>query len=94
MLDLGGEAGLLAGEHVERNGAGQMRLEQFRALGVRRGKRRWLRSAVSRIEVGAQGPPGDETIHAFADALDADAGELLKAAGRSLGGPGFEDARY
>ena len=47
---------------------------------------------VSRIEVGAQGPPGDETIHAFADALDADAGELLKAAGRSLGGPGFEEA--
>lgn len=47
---------------------------------------------VSRIEVGAQGPPSDETIHAFADALDADVGELLKAAGRSLGGPDFEEA--
>ena len=48
-------------------------------------------SSLSRIELGAQGPPPDEVIERIANALDADPGDLLRAAGRSPGGHSFEE---
>jgi transcriptional regulator with XRE-family HTH domain len=42
-------------------------------------------SNLSRIELGSQGPPGDETIERIATLLDADLDELLRAAGRTAG---------
>lgn len=45
---------------------------------------------LSRIERGLQGPPSDETIRAVAAALDADLGELLRAAGRNPSEESFE----
>ena len=48
-------------------------------------------SNLSRVELGSQGPPPDEVIERIAKALDADAAELLQAAGR-VGGASFERA--
>lgn len=45
---------------------------------------------LSRLENGEHGPPSDEVITALADALDADVDELLKLAGRAIGGASFE----
>jgi len=47
-------------------------------------------SNLSRLELGSQGPPADEVIERIAKALDADAGELLQAAGRHGDGQSFE----
>lgn len=49
-------------------------------------------SNLSRVELGSQGPPADEIIERIASALDADAGELLRAAGRTSNGQSFEQA--
>jgi len=49
-------------------------------------------SNLSRIELGSQGPPADETIERIATALDTDPDELLRAAGRTGGGQPFEEA--
>jgi len=48
-------------------------------------------SNLSRIELGAQGPPADETIERIALALDANPAELLHAAGRYATGQTFEE---
>jgi transcriptional regulator with XRE-family HTH domain len=48
-------------------------------------------SNLSRLENGGQGPPPDETIERIADALEADPRELLRLAGRTAGGPAFEE---
>ncbi len=48
-------------------------------------------SNLSRLELGNQGPPADEAIERIAAALEADAADLLKAAGRPAGGPSFEE---
>lgn len=48
-------------------------------------------SNLSRLELGAQGPPADEVIERIAAALDADADELLQAAGRAASGQSFEE---
>lgn len=48
-------------------------------------------SNLSRIELGSQGPPADEVIERIADALNADPGELLRAAGRLASGKSFEE---
>jgi transcriptional regulator with XRE-family HTH domain len=48
-------------------------------------------SNLSRLELGNQGPPADEAIERIAAALEADAGELLRAAGRTAGGQSFEE---
>lgn len=49
-------------------------------------------SNLSRLELGSQGPPADEVIERIAALLEADADELLRAAGRSAGGQSFEEA--
>jgi len=49
-------------------------------------------SKLSRVELGSQGPPADEVIERIAKALDADAAELLWAAGRVSAGESFERA--
>lgn len=49
-------------------------------------------SNLSRIELGAQGPPADEIIERIGQALDADPAELLRAAGRYATGKTFEEA--
>lgn len=49
-------------------------------------------SNLSRVELGSQGPPADEVIERIAKALDANAAELLQAAGRVGGGESFERA--
>lgn len=49
-------------------------------------------SNLSRIELGAQGPPADEVIRRIAAAVESDADELLKAAGRYPSGQSFEEA--
>jgi transcriptional regulator with XRE-family HTH domain len=46
-------------------------------------------SNLSRIELGAQGPPADEIIERIGQALDADPAELLRAAGRYATGTTF-----
>jgi transcriptional regulator with XRE-family HTH domain len=48
-------------------------------------------SNLSRLELGTQGPPSDETLESIAAALDVEAAELLIAAGRPAGGKTFED---
>lgn len=48
-------------------------------------------SNLSRIELGSQGPPADEIIERIAGALDVDATELLRAAGRLASGKTFEE---
>jgi transcriptional regulator with XRE-family HTH domain len=48
-------------------------------------------SNLSRLELGSQAPPADEDIERLAAALETDAGELLRAAGRSAGGKSFEE---
>ena len=48
-------------------------------------------SNLSRIELGAQGPPADEIIERIGHALDADPAELLRAAGRYATGKTFEE---
>jgi transcriptional regulator with XRE-family HTH domain len=48
-------------------------------------------SALSRTELGAQGPPPDEAIEAVAKALGVDPDELLKAAGRRASTQDFEE---
>jgi HTH-type transcriptional regulator, competence development regulator len=45
---------------------------------------------LSRIEMGDQGPPSDEVIVRLADALDAEADELLLVAGRRPARATFE----
>lgn len=47
-------------------------------------------SNLSRVELGSQGPPADESIERIAAALGIDADELLKAAGRAGSGQSFE----
>lgn len=49
-------------------------------------------SNLSRIELGAQGPPPDEVIERIGLALEADPAELLRAAGRYPTGKTFEEA--
>jgi transcriptional regulator with XRE-family HTH domain len=49
-------------------------------------------SNLSRVELGSQGPPADEVIERIAKALDANAAELLQAAGRVTEGESFERA--
>jgi transcriptional regulator with XRE-family HTH domain len=49
-------------------------------------------SNLSRIELGSQGPPADEIIERIGLALEADTGELLRAAGRYATGKTFEEA--
>jgi transcriptional regulator with XRE-family HTH domain len=49
-------------------------------------------SNISRIELGDQGPPTDETIERFAHALGVDPSKLLHAAGRYASGQSFEEA--
>ena len=48
-------------------------------------------SNLSRIELGAQGPPADEIIERIGQALDTDPAELLRAAGRYATGKTFEE---
>jgi len=48
-------------------------------------------SNLSRIELGAQGPPADEIIERIGLALEADPNELLRAAGRVASGKSFEE---
>jgi transcriptional regulator with XRE-family HTH domain len=48
-------------------------------------------SNLSRMELGVQGPPADETIERIAVALDADSDDLLRAAGRAASGQSFEE---
>jgi transcriptional regulator with XRE-family HTH domain len=48
-------------------------------------------SNLSRIELGAQGPPADEIIERIGMALDVDPAELLRAAGRYATGRTFEE---
>jgi transcriptional regulator with XRE-family HTH domain len=48
-------------------------------------------SNLSRLELGKQGPPSDEVIERVAAALEVDAIQLLKAAGRSASGASFEE---
>ncbi len=45
---------------------------------------------VSKLETGQTGPPADEAIASFADALDGDIVEFMDAAGRSLDRNVFE----
>lgn len=45
---------------------------------------------LSRLENGEHGPPSDEVIVKLADVLDADSDELLRLAGRDIGGASFE----
>jgi HTH-type transcriptional regulator, competence development regulator len=49
-------------------------------------------SNLSRVELGSQGPPADEVIERIAKALDANAANLLQAAGRIGAGESFERA--
>lgn len=49
-------------------------------------------SNLSRVELGSQGPPADEVIERIAKALDANAAELLQAAGRVGDDESFERA--
>jgi hypothetical protein len=48
-------------------------------------------SNLSRIELGAQGPPADEIIERIGVALDANPADLLRAAGRYATGMTFEE---
>jgi transcriptional regulator with XRE-family HTH domain len=48
-------------------------------------------SNLSRLELGSQGPPAEEIIEQIAAALEAPAGELLRAAGRTASGQSFEE---
>ncbi|HEY4778861.1 MAG TPA: helix-turn-helix transcriptional regulator [Solirubrobacterales bacterium] len=48
-------------------------------------------SNLSRLELGNQGPPADEAIERIATALDAEADDLLRAAGRAVDGESFEE---
>jgi transcriptional regulator with XRE-family HTH domain len=48
-------------------------------------------SNLSRIELGAQGPPADEIIERIGVALDANPADLLRAAGRYATGLTFEE---
>jgi XRE family transcriptional regulator, regulator of sulfur utilization len=45
---------------------------------------------LSRLENGEHGPPSDEVIATLATVLEADTTELLKLAGRDVGGASFE----
>jgi transcriptional regulator with XRE-family HTH domain len=45
---------------------------------------------LSRLENGEHGPPSDEVIAKLADILEADADELMRLAGRDIGGASFE----
>ena len=45
---------------------------------------------LSRLENGEHGPPSDEVIAKVAEALDTDAAELFRLAGRDIGGNSFE----
>jgi transcriptional regulator with XRE-family HTH domain len=49
-------------------------------------------SNLSRVELGSQGPPGDEVIERMAKALDANVTDLLSAAGRAGSDESFERA--
>jgi transcriptional regulator with XRE-family HTH domain len=49
-------------------------------------------SNLSRMETGNQGPPADEVIEKIAEALGADTGAMMRAAGRTKDGKAFEDA--
>lgn len=45
---------------------------------------------LSRLENGEHGPPSDEVIAKLASVLDGDVDELLRLAGRDVGGVSFE----
>jgi transcriptional regulator with XRE-family HTH domain len=45
---------------------------------------------LSRLENGEHGPPSDEVIIKLANVLNADTDELLRLAGRDVGGASFE----
>ncbi len=45
---------------------------------------------LSRLENGEHGPPSDEVIAKLAAALETDASELYRLAGRDMGGASFE----
>ena len=45
---------------------------------------------LSRLENGEHGPPSDEVIGKLANVLDGDLEELLRLAGRDVGGGSFE----
>lgn len=45
---------------------------------------------LSRLENGEHGPPSDEVIAKLAGVLDGDIDELLRLAGRDVGGASFE----
>ena len=49
-------------------------------------------SNLSRLELGSQGPPGDEVIERMANALDVNVADLLSAAGRTGNDESFERA--
>jgi transcriptional regulator with XRE-family HTH domain len=69
------------------------RLRRERRLTLRELAERVPMSAsnLSRIELGAQGPPPDEIIERIATALEVDRAELLRAAGRYATGQTFEE---
>jgi transcriptional regulator with XRE-family HTH domain len=46
---------------------------------------------LSRIELGAQGPPSEDLVLAIAKALDTDPSPLLRAAGRTYSRTTFEE---
>lgn len=74
-------------------GALVRRLRRDQSLTLRQLAERVPMSAsnLSRIELGAQGPPADEVIQSIAVALGAESSELLKAAGRYASGQSFEE---
>jgi transcriptional regulator with XRE-family HTH domain len=45
---------------------------------------------LSRLENGEHGPPSDEVIVKLVDVLNADIDELMRLAGRDVGGASFE----
>jgi transcriptional regulator with XRE-family HTH domain len=45
---------------------------------------------LSRLENGEHGPPSDEVIVRLTQILEADADELMRLAGRDIGGASFE----
>lgn len=48
-------------------------------------------SNLSRLELGSQGPPADEIIERIARALEVEPAQLLRSAGRTVGGQSFEE---
>jgi transcriptional regulator with XRE-family HTH domain len=70
----------------------KLRRERDYTLGQLAQKIPMSASNLSRLELGAQGPPADEIIERIAAALGVKPAELLQAAGRFAGGQSFEEA--